>query len=112
MIDKNKKYRTRDGREVRIYATDGEPGAEIHGAFHHPSGDWVAIAWDLCGRASFAELDLVEARNPRFKRNYWINVYNTNVVAYPSKEEANVRAMSSRIACVRVEIDCEEGDGL
>jgi hypothetical protein len=23
MIDINKKYRTRDGREVRIYATDG-----------------------------------------------------------------------------------------
>ena len=32
MIDKSKTYRTRDGREVRIYATDGERGLRVHGA--------------------------------------------------------------------------------
>lgn len=32
MIDKNKQYRTRDGREVRIYATDGDPIVPIHKA--------------------------------------------------------------------------------
>lgn len=32
MIDKNKKYRTRDGKEVRIYCTDGRGLYPIHGA--------------------------------------------------------------------------------
>ena len=32
MIDKSKTYRTRDGREVRIYATDGVGDQAIHGA--------------------------------------------------------------------------------
>jgi hypothetical protein len=32
MIDINKKYRTRDGREVRIYATDGDGDPLTHGA--------------------------------------------------------------------------------
>ena len=29
-INKNKTYRTRDGREVRIYATDGELPLPVH----------------------------------------------------------------------------------
>ena len=32
MIDINKKYRTRNGREVRIYATDGWSASPVHGA--------------------------------------------------------------------------------
>ena len=32
MIDKNKQYRTRDGREVRIYATDGYGHYPVHDA--------------------------------------------------------------------------------
>jgi predicted DNA-binding protein with PD1-like motif len=31
-IDINKKYRTRDGHEVRIYATDGMGLYPVHGA--------------------------------------------------------------------------------
>jgi len=32
-IDPEKRYRTRDGHEVRIYATDGNGRYPIHGAY-------------------------------------------------------------------------------
>ena len=35
MIDMKKKYRTKDGREVRIYATDGVGHYPVHGAVNN-----------------------------------------------------------------------------
>ena len=44
MIDKEKQYRTRDGREVRIYATDGGGAYAVHGAIREPTG-WFSTCW-------------------------------------------------------------------
>jgi len=125
MIDKNKKYRTRDGREVRIYATDGNSIWAVHGAILVEDG-WWAMCWAkdgkfICGGvydgSPSSASDLVEVK-PRIKRTFWVNVYPESVslkimsVSWPSKERADNQAMSNRIACVKVEIDCEEGDGL
>jgi hypothetical protein len=41
--------RTRDGREARIYATDGEGDFPIHGATLN-SGGWCADCWMIDGR--------------------------------------------------------------
>ena len=124
MIDKNKKYRTRDGREVRIYATDGNSIWAVHGAILVEDG-WWAMCWAkdgkfICGGvydgSPSSASDLVEVK-PRIKRTFWVNVYPESVslkimsVSW-SKERADNQAMSNRIACVKVEIDCEEGDGL
>lgn len=43
-IDINKKYRTRDGREVRIYATDLPGDYPIHGSIKN---DAVEEIWEL-----------------------------------------------------------------
>jgi hypothetical protein len=63
MIDINKKYRTRDGREVRIYATDGaQCGTCIHGAVLD-NGWWGSVTWGSDGsKYSWREddLDLIE----------------------------------------------------
>lgn len=49
IIDPNKRYRTRDGRAVRIYATDGGyAGNEIHGAVHDDA-KWHPAIWDSEG---------------------------------------------------------------
>ena len=48
MIDKDKSYRTRSGAKVRLYALDGYPGREIHGAFLQENG-WKAWTWDSAG---------------------------------------------------------------
>ena len=43
--------RTRDGREARIYATDGGKGKPLHGALPTSEG-WREISWTEEGRIS------------------------------------------------------------
>jgi len=116
MIDINKKYRTRDGREVRIYATDcGRDGDMAHGAIKNKSERWGQCSWYKDGRfydgPHSHELDLIEVR-PRHKRTLWINEYEDNrPTAHLSKELAD-QYRFDRMACIKVELDFEEGEGL
>jgi hypothetical protein len=115
MIDRNKQYRTRDGREVRIYAVDGRGMWPIHGAIK-VDGGWAACTWFDDGRAAGdrdAALDLIEVK-PRIQREVWVNVYPEirECLHYETKNRADQGAMPHRIACVKLTIDCEEGEGL
>ena len=115
MIDINKQYRTRNGREVRIYATDGAGIRPVHGAIKTDEG-WVREDWSsdggFGGNMRFSD-DLIEVR-PRHKRTVWLNVYGSGVVpeACSSKERADLASACGRIACIKVELDFEEGEGL
>ena len=113
MIDINKKYRTRDGREVRIYATDGADKYPVHGSIKYETG-WELFTWQLDGmRIPGREGggDLIEVR-PRHKRTVWLNVYADNYGLWETKKEADRSAIVGRIACIKVDLDFEEGDGL
>lgn len=48
-IETGKYYVTRDGRKVRIYATDGGADLPIHGAVLSKLGHWYACIWDKDG---------------------------------------------------------------
>ena len=116
MIDPKKTYRTRDGREVRIYAVDGGGEYPVHGARESDEG-WIGSVWGRDGNFHMNKFscdhDLIEVR-PRIQREVWLNVYRDDV-GQPcgSKDEANnVTRLSGRIACVKLVIDCEEGHGL
>ena len=119
MIDKSKQYRTRDGREVRIYAVDGCNGHRVHGAIYEgKASGWVHRAWFPDGRmhgAHTGDADLIEVR-PRIKIERWINVYDDGHVSLPYETEQEAHSWSGgsakRIACVKRTIDCEEGEGL
>ena len=117
MIDINKQYRTRDGREVRIYATDGEGAFPVQGAILFGKG-WRMRQWMKDGSAHIntgdSDSDLIEVR-PRHKRTVWLNVYPANVYTCDganTKSAADNRADYTRIACIKVELDFEEGEGL
>lgn len=111
MIAIHKKYRTRDGREVRIYATDGWGDYPVHGATLR-NGQWEINTWTLDGTDWGNEnsyFDLVEVK-PRIERTVWLHIFNNgNVVAADDPASVNI---THRVACVKVEIDCEEGEGL
>jgi len=114
MIDINKTYRTRDGRQVRIYSTDGGGIYPIHGAIlDKVLPGWFLATWDINGyslRGNKEFADLIEVQ-PRIKRTVWLNIYKGE--GHPTtKEEADRQAAKTRIACIKVEIDCEEGHGL
>ena len=113
MIDKNRTYRTRDGREVRIYATDGSVPYTVHGAIK-TKGEWRGFFWSESGSQyghQIGEADLIEVK-PRIKRTVWLNVYENNVHPHSTKEFAMYCKKDGLLACVKVEIDCEEGEGL
>ena len=117
MIDINKKYQTRDGREVRIYATDGGGKNPVHGSIKQEDG-WILQVWPKSGRYFEDDdegyrIDLIEVR-PRHKRTVWLNMYGSGVVpeACSSKERADLAAACGRIACIKVELDFEDGEGL
>ena len=112
MIDKNKQYRTRDGREVRIYATDGGGHKPIHGAIREDE-NWIAYTWLYDGVAALDCNSLIEVK-PRIKREVWVNVYpNPNDdIAHAFRELADHHSNKKRIACVKLTIDVEEGEGL
>jgi len=68
-IDKNRTYTTRDGRAVRIYATDGGRRTPIHGATKDPNDDgWTSRTWTNEGLYYLGQLndekDLIEALKP------------------------------------------------
>jgi len=62
---------------------------------------------------------LVEVK-PRIKKTLWMNIYETdNCFIWPRKSDADLSAEVTkvdqgycRLACVKVEIYCEEGEGL
>ena len=51
---------------------------------------------------------------PRHKRTVWLNIYGSGIVpeACSAKERADFYAGCNRIACIKVELDFEEGEGL
>jgi len=48
-IEVGKAYKTRDGREVRIYAVDGLGADAIHGALLAGERYWIPYSWDSDG---------------------------------------------------------------
>jgi hypothetical protein len=114
MISKDKTYRTRDGREVRIYATDGDYPFVVHGAIKNEDREWKPCQWLNRGCATImtqSDRDLIEVK-PRIKRTVWLNMYENNVHPHSTKEFAMYCKKDGLLACVKVEIDCEEGEGL
>ena len=116
MIDPNKTYQTKSGREWRYYGENGN--GQIHGAFKTCVGIWNIGIWtkdgfpDGCGNSL---MDLVEVK-PRIKRTYWFNIYENSrhdTFAVGTRELADKwDHPNRRLACVKVEIDCEVGEGL
>jgi hypothetical protein len=116
MIDPKKQYRTRDGGEVRIYAVDGDEEMPIHGAVLTQHG-WKVNSWGRDGKWCpnlTDDVDLIEVK-PRIKREVWVNVYPHYQTVWFSEDEAHAAhegGRTNRIACVKLTIDCEEGEGL
>ena len=117
MIDPNKTYQTKSGLEWRYYGESGD--GKIHGAYKTSEGIWNMAVWDEDGiyldiiRNSL--MDLVEVK-PRIKRTYWFNIYENSrhdTFAVGTRELADKwDSPNRRLACVKVEIDCEVGEGL
>lgn len=93
MIGLGKKYRTRDGREVRIYAVDGGGDEAVHGATKYKDGTWWAYCWNKFGfvdNSGKSKADLIEVQ-PEVWHPIFINLCGEAIMSsttYPTKEAA------------------------
>lgn len=125
MIELTKKYKTRDGRDVRVLCVDGPDKTypvvaviqEGEGSNRWDSDDYTADGLICKSNGPGSPSDLIEVKP---ERTGWINVYSDHYGAepmatrvYANKEKADEMASSlnnTRIACVQ--ITYREGDGL
>ncbi len=121
-FDPTKPVQTRDGRKARIICTDrkgSDPQYSIIALVVPAFGDHEqAIAYMADGRFNTVlpehSSDLINTP-ARIKREVWINVYGSSPMdwcLHPSKECADNDSSRGRLACVKVTIDCEDGEGL
>lgn len=111
-IDWTKPVRTKDGRAVRVLCTDGPNAA--HPVIGILTDSEHCTRWTINGKwwdGKGSNLDLENAPQ-RIQREYWVNVYPDDVIAYSTKLRADETRASSCLACVKITIDCEEGEGL
>ena len=111
-ISMDKEYVTSDGCPVRIYATDVEDTYSVHAAYYE-NGKWWMQNYTKHGQISVEgpddDLDLIE-KPKTHKIVRYMNVYPDGRVSFRScRGVADCTAKGDRIACVRIEIDVEEG---
>lgn len=117
MISLDKKYRTRVGREVRLYVTDCPGDYPVHGAVKNTNGNWCVKSWTKDGRwldsvvSEITDDDLIEVKQ-RHKRTVWVNVYDGYVGIHRSKDRADNERYGDCLACIKLDLDFEEGEGL
>lgn len=113
MIDLNKQYRAKEGYKIKLAFIDGN---KVYGFYEFPDGCWKGTSWYLSDGQYMDShwphgLDLVEV-HPRIKRTVWLNVHEDCTSLHYAKEFADFHHRNDRLACIKVEIDCEEGEGL
>ena len=115
-IDVTRVKRTRNGSEVRIYATDSGGLYPIHGAFKDRNGIWTMCGWDKDGFIPWTlkghQHELIE--EPRtIDVDVWLSVYpDGSVNCWGTREIADTYSNHTRIACVNIKQTVTEGEGL
>jgi hypothetical protein len=111
-IDKDKQYKTRGGREVRIYATDGAGTYPVQGAVKNEDG-WYVAEWKQSGK-SFGECDgpddLIEVK-PRIKIERWALVERDGSYSL-WLDKPSAASCGDAFAITQIVFEVEEGEGL
>lgn len=86
--------KTRGGRDVLIYATDGKGDYPIHGALDGQIETWTIDGkYDVCTECEY-EGDLILPKPPaREPMRIWVNVYEGRMTEYLCEKEATAMAM-------------------
>jgi hypothetical protein len=119
-VDWSKPLQLKDGRKARFLALIECPDRPRCCVVTDADGDEWVDAWCENGnftmpRSSPLEISRLDIINTpeRIKREVWLNVYESGgITPWADKDTADTHALEGRIACVRVQIDCEKGEGL
>lgn len=107
MIDPKKTYRTRDGREVRIYAVEPH---EVHGAWKDKNGVWGISYWESDGTWAYrnGDMNLIEFLPTRTLDVWVVMERDGSWMCYKEKP----RYTEGALACLHIVREYEEGEGL
>lgn len=99
MITMDKKYQTKSGSEVRLYAIDAGGEYPVHGAVK--SGEeWISMTWDSTGNfAAYTNSDCSLVEVPETK-SFWANVYD----GWIGVELDEIERDSAALAIIRVDV--------
>ena len=107
-------YQTRDGRPVRIETVDA-PLERYPVVGYVLNGKWDLFTWSAdgchCISHGASPNDLVEIPK-RHKRTVWVNLYPDRNGAHMTRELADAYGDKDRIACLKLDLDFAEGEGL
>ena len=117
-IDFDKSVQTRDGREVRIYTTEGSHRArpvvgEIGGDDQAPP---ILCRWYGDGSNELDRQDDSDLVNVAQQYTVWVNAYQSSrasgvhFCAFRTRVEADEHVLKDRIACIQYTFT--EGEGL
>ena len=119
-IEIGKRYETRGGHPVRLYAVDGCGTYAVHGAYGVGDG-WLSANWMSDGRFSegnVTDLDLVPVR-AKHELTVWVNVYDDGyggkvVNAWTTEADSSRVYLPAlkQLARLAVPLTFHEGDGL
>jgi len=112
-INMEKTYHTKDKQEVVILSIAGRDArCPVIGYI----GDADQLdRWTLEGEHWFSSNNNLIEVKPRIKRSVWLNIDRDSLHcrAYLTKKEANEPPyFIDRIACIKIDLDFEEGEGL
>jgi hypothetical protein len=111
MLDIKKNYKTREGREVRIYATDGAGTYPVQGAIKNEDG-WYLAQWKQSGKhvgECDSSNDLVEFKH-RFKIEQWVVFEDDGSFKMWNKKPSD-EAVSDAFAVKHIVVEVEQGEG-
>ena len=118
-FDPTKPVQTRNGSKARIVPADRRhPSHPICALVLYADGTEGVYFYEPDGCSCGPEKSLFDLVNipERIQWEGWVNLYDNSKMSpsflYRSKQEADQYASNGRLACVKITIDCAEGEGL
>lgn len=115
-FDPTKPVQQRCGRAARIICTDAKRRESIIALVLQEDGKEVLCSYDKNGNfysTTESNFDLINIPETK-KLKFWVNVYEDGSLGEPreSKQVADFNASNERFACIEIEREVKEGEGL
>jgi hypothetical protein len=107
-----------NGEEAFIDAiNEGQEDYRYTGRVSGENGQWVACGWHANGRYMYAHTDhglnLAPPPKKTVREKRWLNIDADETVSiYKLRAEADTHCFSDRIACIEIDREVTEGEGL
>jgi hypothetical protein len=107
-----------NGEDAFIDAVnEGQEDYRYTGRIRGSGGIWIAAGWHANGRYMYAHTDhglnLAPPPKKTVRVQRWLNIDADGTVSlYELRSEADTHCFSDRIACVEIDREVEEGEGL